>query len=717
MNKFIIILFSIILLVFSYQIRIGFLNAKDYNEPSDGREYLIATTESLRAIRNTQAINDLKITFPSLIQALDTHSAPATIAYYTIARLISSENLTTTNAILSSIFIVVLFLVISRIFPLWIAIFISSIASIYTPIFAYIYSYMPESFGGFFVPTFSFLAVFIATRKFRSRIFVILTGIILGLIALYRIEFRWIGIPFVIAWFIVQPKRKNILPAILMFGSYTIIVLGWFLLSHFFNQSPYYNSGNIIPTLYNAYNWKTFGWEFDTAPVVRDWGVAHILKFIIFQNPLHFIWLNFARVIRLWLRPATVYVGEYFISDNILFFVHSLVIGSALFGLRRMFFDKKLLLLGVIIVWVSFFSFAPEELRRQIPLIGIMLLFAAAGVYEFFLLFKTDKNKLIFFSLILIFFLHLLDPQLVFGSMIYIFPFVTNISFLRIFFILIEVVILLSISKKLYVIDMKQKFIFSNKFLKRVPSLIPLLLTIILVSYQLYSPSWHQFSTQIPSNNRIQQIITIDQKARSFIKDKDGYVLIDLVVPLGDNNFEVLLNNQKLTKRLPLNKSMDTITLLVHRQFQRNMPRLGWGHMEESVATSSAFPNMHQWLIFPIQGDILKEINTITVKSKSVYSDGSPIIYGDFFSSYNKNYYDGPTARIFQGPQTFLKFQVDGDRRLPETSILESVKNVSEFYIEGIRQNDLSTSFGKQTGRYRIFFLFPYRSEDPESLF
>lgn len=700
MKKFLIFLFALVLFTSAYYVRVGFLATKDYNEPSDANEYRASTNNAVLAVKSTRSLNDLSKTFPWLTESLDVHSAPVTVAYFTIINLFFSGNKDNITTVMQSLFVVFLFFVIKKLLNTWVAMVVSLVAVVYTPLFSYLYSYMPESFGGFFVSTMSVIAVFFALKAHRSPIFTIFTGIILGLVALYRIELRWVGIPFVVVWFLSQPLKKNMIHALLMFIPYAFLVGGWFMLSHLFNPTPYYTGGNTHGVLYNTYNWKTFGWIFDTAPVT-GWSLNRILDFILSQGIFQIGWLQFALPIRLFTRPATAYIGEYLIPDSYLFSLHALLVGLALFGLRKAFFNKVFFFLAVILIWVSFLSFNPEELRRQIPLLGIMLIFAGAGLYEIVELFKKSKNFFLLSFLIIIFLFHVLSPQIFYNSIFSLFPWLTNAFFIRILFLIIEILLLIYIAKKLYLVDKGKRALFNTPFLRRMPSLVPVIISLILTSYQLRSPSWHEFSRELLNQAEIKQNIVINAKNRNLIKGERGYLLVDIKDPNAGKYLKVQLNNKVLEEKLSLKRSMSPIDLLVHRQFQRGMPRIGWGGLEDQVASSSAFPNMHQWLIFPIKGDYLLEVNSVIIKNTST-SKNPPLIFGDYFSSFDKQVYDGPTGRIFQGPGSFFKFQVDGDRRLPELRILYSDKNITQ---------------GMKNGRYRIFLLFSYPRNDPEYLF
>lgn len=335
-------------LFFSYQARAGFLVTKDYMDGSDANEYVHAVNNASDAIRNTKNITSLSVTMPRFVQALDAHSAPATIMYFTVINLFNLQR-EIVSTIFNSLLVVVLFLVGRKLFSNWGAVLISLIAVIFTSLYAFVHSHMPEAFGSFLVPLMSLGATFFALRSEKSRMFSLFTGICLGLMALYRIEFRWIGIPFVIVWFFAFYKSKNRIKHVaIMFSSYLILAIGWMLLAKLLNPHPYYHSDNVIHVLHNTYNWKRYGWLFDTAPIGT---IPAFITHIISQGPFHLLWLHLALVIRLWARPPTAWIGEYLIPDSLLFPLHFILVALALFGLRQIFFKKYFLFLAMPLVW------------------------------------------------------------------------------------------------------------------------------------------------------------------------------------------------------------------------------------------------------------------------------------------------------------------------------------------------------------------------------
>jgi len=716
MRKLLFIIFSLILFLFSFQIRQGFLASKDYNEGSDASEYLCAAANTADLVREITSLNKLPAALRGIFIGLDTHSAPTAMAYFTAIDLFFPGKRQFLAAICNALIVVVLFYVAQRWFTLGIALLIAFTAAIYTPLYAFIYSHMPESFGAFFVPAMMLVVVYLANRSSRSWWKALLVGLGLGLVALYRIELRWVGIPFIVVWYIIERKKKPLLPAIVMLSLYLLIVWGWLIASYKYNPNPYYSWANTSAIIYNAYNFRTLGWQFNTAPT-PGWKLTDLLKFVLSQGPFRLIWLQMAQVIRLWTRPATVWIGEYFLADTWLFRLHAVLIMLALVGLRKIFFQKTFLLLAIPLVWGSIFSYAPEELRRQVPLVGIMLLFAAAGIAELKFITTKKAYRRVVFLIIIFSGLMLIPPDMLYGVLSALSPGLNSLLPLRIAVILGEFILVLVITLALWHFDSGRRT-YGGKGKVHLASLIPLAAFTMFALYQMYDPIWHTWYTSLLPSQKIEQTITIWPKQIPYLKPENGYLLIDLKDTSAAKNLKVTLNGDALQKCFTLKEAVGTIDRLVVRQFQRGMPRLGWGQIEDEVTALSIFPNVHYWLIFPLTGEVLRETNLITVQNTAATVAAPPLIYGDYYSSRKINIYEGPTARIFQGPASFCKFQVDADLRLPEKRQLFSRTNSSKFYTgQKVNSVDLSNSIGLQKGRYRIFFLFPYKGGDPEDIF
>ena len=713
MRKVSFIILTLFIFLLSYQVRSSFLQTKDYNEPADASEYRGASANAATSIRK-YLDGEIKFNeaYPWLIGALDAHNSPVVNGINTIIALNFPEARELAILIFSSIFVVLFFYVARLFFPFWISFSLALIAAVYTPLYAFNYSFMLESFGSFVVPTLTFVAVYFSFRSSRSIRFSFLTGLFLALIALYRIEFRWIGIPFVVIWFL-SFGRKHFISSLVMFFTYLILTVGWMIIARVAGGGSYYQlEGNVMMVLYNAYNYPTYGWMFDTAPIRT---FSQVFTHMLDQGPFHLIWLQLAQMVRLWMRPATMYIGEYPMPDAFLFSLHYLILLLAIFGLRKIFFSRTFLFLAVPLLWATAFSYNPEELRRQIPLVATVILFMGAGLEELKNLYLQKKFRYIVLTLSIFISLLLLDYSgIIYGFLSWFYPQILPISFLRFAVLGIEFILILIATAGLIRLDSKKTMLFGQRHIKMIPAFIPLCVFIIVLSYQSKNFLWYQWKTNLLPFHKIEQKITLGSNELRGVKSKEGYLLIDIKDADSGKNLDVTLNRVPMKDTLSLKQSFSSIDLLVLRQFQRGMPRLGFGHVEDEVASLSALPNVHQWLIYKVDGKLLKEKNIIDVKNKG-YTYKNSYIYGDYASG---NIYRGPTAQVFQGPISFYKYQVDQDIRLIRQSNLNSTKNKSILLdSEGRSISDLSNQFGLQRGRYRIFLLFPYLGGDPNDVF
>lgn len=678
----------------------------------------MAATSAVREINSIDSFQTFWPRIHDVLNAFDTHSAPVSIAYYTLIKLLFPNSEQAIYTVFSASLSVFLFLICRRLFPTWIALIVASIAVFYTPLYALLHSYMPERFGAFFVPIMLVAAVYFALRAHSSLFFAMLTGTFLGLVSLYRIEARWIGFPFVALWMTaylkdkIYTRKRIVVLSIIIFTSYLLWSGGWMIVSRLVNNNPYYTASSAAGVLYNTYNYPLYGWSFSTSPVHT---IPDLIRQIAPQGPISLLWLQLAQIIRLWFRPATAYAGEYLIPDAVLFLINYLIIGLAVLGFRKIFREKRFLFLFIPLFWMSFVSFIPEDMRRQVPLIGLILVFAAAGIDELYKIFADKKFRLLGFLLIFSFFLIILGSGFLLGLLSFIYPQYVSFTPLRVFVWLLFLVLFIKITKMLLAFDKKnKKYIF--KKLRHASAFVPIIIFLSLSWYNMRSRIWHEWTMDLHPGNKIEQHINLSSSVLSKINSFQGYLLIDIKDAEAGKNIQVSLNGQTVNDRFTLKEKYSPVDLMVLRQFQRGMPRLGFGRVEDEVASQSAFPNMHEWLITRVSGNSLKRSNVVNVENKgSSYS--SPIIYGDYYFGFKTKIYEGPTPRIFQGAASFLKFEVDQDIRLPEQSHLLSLGNDSVLYVNGKKEADLSESLGVQTGRYRIFFLFPFAGEDPVRVF
>lgn len=693
MRKVIIILLSIIFFIFSYQVRLGFLNTHDYSEPSDAGEYVGAATA--------------RVPFPffnkNAVKALNVHGVP-TYNYYSTSLSFFGLIPQKIAPISNSFFTVLLFLTSLSFLPLSISIILGVVASIYTPLFAAIYSWMPENFTTIIIPTLVILASFLIVRAKDAKTH-LLAGIILALIGFSRNVFLFYGILFIAIYLLLfrNLKKKNVFALAL---GYIVPVLLWLILVQIDNAFPY-TPGSFESAVYYANNLKTDGWTLDAVKV--SW--LEIIKNTILQNPISLILLRLERIVRFFQNPANAYSSSFPFStqENLIAF-HFFILFFAAWGIRGIFKNKTLFFIFSAILWNIFFitSTYLEEIRLQAPTIGLVLLFAAVGINEYLKLLQSKYAKIPIIIITSIFLIWFFLRSHILGLELELFSFIKDAGIWRAVNILGAAFLMFYASRKLWEDDHKN-----------LRSLVPFFIFILVLASHLRSEIWHQWKAPLLFGQYAEQTIDLTKTQAEEIKKLKGYLLIDMQDVNSGKFLSVKLNDNILKEQLPMNKMRSPVDLMAIRQWQRQLPRLGWGHVEEEIASASAWPNMHQWLVFPLDGDILKDKNTIIIKNTNHFSSIPPVIFGDYLSSGDEKRYEGPDARIFQGYMHFNKYQIDQDFRLNGKLSLLSISNTSKFYLidEAVLADDLSLVFGKQTGRYRIFFLFPYRSGDPESIF
>lgn len=251
-------------------------------------------------------------------------------------------------------------------------------------------------------------------------------------------------------------------------------------------------------------------------------------------------------------------------------------------------------------------------------------------------------------------------------------------------------------------VDKKADLVIKRDWAKKLLTGVIVIFFAIAVAPEIRSRTWHEWRKPIRQGQEVHQEITIGKRALEALKDAQGYLIIDIEDPNASQFLRISLNGRELTDRVPMAKRMSPVDLRAVRQWQRSLPRLGgYTGVENGLAEAAAWPNFREWLAIPIRGSTLEKINQITIKNNSIVGGNPPYFFGDYPPYGTQQFYEGPTGRLFQGPRTHNKYQVEGDMRLAERRPLQSVSNKSTLVI----------------GRYRIFFLFPYLGGDPEDLF
>lgn len=700
MRNILIAALCVFLFIFSYQVRIGFLNTKDFNEPSDANEYTTSARNLNLYLKDIFNNRNLFYGFSKhVIETFNVHGVPLYNIYTTFLSLLNF-NPQTIAPVTSSFFVVFLFLVSLAFLPLGISVTLGFLASVYTPLFAPIYSWMPENFTSIIIPVLVIAASILAVSAKSFRRF-LLIGIILFLVGFSRNVFMFYGVLFITIYLLIfkEVKKKNALGLIL---AYVLPLLLWLLIVRWSGTSPY-GRGNFQSSVFYANNLKTDGWTLDG--VNMTW--LGVTKNTLLQNPISLVLLRLERIVRFFKNPANAYSTSFPFSQGGLLLLHTVILFFAAWGIRTIFRNKTLLLIFSSLAWNVFFitSYYLEEVRLQAPTIGLVILLAGLGIREYLHLARTKYLKVPMVILSSLFLIWLFFNFYILGLELAIFPFIKDVGILRIINIITLIFILLYISRK-----------FLNYDRGKISALVPFFIFTLLLASSLRSKIWHEWSTPLSIGQMIEQKIDLSGSQVEEWKKTNGYLLIDMEDANSGRFLSVSLNGFVLEGGLPMYKMRSPVDMLAIRQWQRTLPRLGWGHIEDELRESPAWPNMHQWLVFPIKGDILKNNNTVFVENANYFSSSQPLIFGDYLSFGDRKHYEGPEARIFQGYMHFNKYQIDQDFRLNRKLPLLSKNNISSLrLVDGqMLIDDLSLALGKQTGRYRIFLLF---GADPIYLF
>lgn len=685
----------------------GFLGTNDYNNPSDVGEYRFPVERVKLMVNNLLSGKIQASEIKYNIGALNTHGVPLYMIYLIILSnfgLLPQAITPLINSLLPSI----VFLTASLFLPLFIALVFGIITVIYTPTFSFIFSYMPEGFTAVVIPLLIIVASLIVNRGTKPIIFVFV-GVCLALIGFSRHVFTYYGFLFILAWYFLAAKRIRKKQVLFIFLGYIPLIFVWFIIVKWSGTSPYPQS-TVLSQIYHSFNLETQGWAMGYGVSGVSW--SKIISLILHQNLLDQVMLRIERITLFLEHPAIAYTTSFPLSVGSLKVLHELILAFALLGIRGAFKNKILFLLFMAILWNTVFAsvYVIEELRLQLPVTGLIIIFAGIGFREFLELFENKQTRKSIIYLIFLALAYWGLGEYIIGLEIWFFPFITDANIWVIINSLFSIISLLFACRKLWDYDRRTTLSIKFKWLRRFPSLVPLAIFILFLVPYIRNPEWHSWHTPLVGGWRIEQTITLRPDVLNQLKNRQGYLLVDMQDPNAARYMTFTLNGNTLTQRLSMKSFYDPVSLNALRQWQQNWPRLGYGHTEKEMASASAWPDMRQWLVLPIPGSLLKRINEITLKNDNYFTSQYPLIFGDFAPYGSEDYYEGPAARIFQGKHAYNKYQVDGDFRLYAKQKLLSVSNSSKFFISGDSESkgDLSSLVGRQNGRYRIFFLFPH---------
>ncbi len=719
MKKVFIVAISIVLFLVSYQVRIGFITTRDYNEPSDAQEYLLSQRGANSVVvLVTDFLKGKGVTQPEWLikhgtTALNIHGTPLYLLYLVfIDRLgLIPQQIA---PVLHAGFVAFLFVFTWKLFPLWVALLVSGAASVYTPLYAFVYSWMPESITPVIVPLFIIIASLLVVHSKKPVLFAF-AGLLLFLTGFTRHVFSYYGIFFISLWVLLTPKRTKRQTIAIVLG-YLIPTIVWRLWLNRFSQSVYV-PGAIESSLVVEHRLSTDGWGLDAIKGLtwRDVFVRIVVK----QNLVSLVFLELERIGRFWKTAANSYSTSFPLSQQTLQFVHTIILFFSAWGLRRAFKNFILILLASFLVWNTIFVviYYVEEIRYQLPVVAILLLLSGVGVFELAHVWRKRSARIpvIAISSLFLFWLGL-RPYII-GLELWLVPFVSDSRVWRWMHIVVATGIVFLSCNKLNEADKGEKLVARYSWMRKLYTILPFLLYFIVLAPMLRSRTWHEFRAPIRAGQRIEQEIIVKKETFAKIRNRKGYLIIDFQDANAAQYLHILVNGKERKDLMPIGNRISTTDLMATRQWQRTLPRLGgYTQVEDVLFRATTWPDLHEWLVIPVEGKDVLETNTIMVENNNLLSSQPAFIFGDY-PPYDRGFYEGPTPRILHGNRTHNKYQVEGDMRLTQERSLKSEVNKSTLVNgRGEHTNDLSTVPGIQTGRYRIFFLFPISTGDPEDI-
>ncbi len=718
-RRLIIIFLGLLLILISYYVRRDYVAIGDINEPSDAREYQIAATTNIAPFAQ-DLLNGKAFTYPirqwkEAVGYLNTHGVPLYIAYTAFWSALKIDHRAVT-LIVNSILTGFLFFTAAAFLPLWIAIAVGLIAVVYTPLFVFLPTWMPDTFSASVLP-FLFVAIAYLLARSRKPSALLLAGVLLAATGFTRHVFSYLGVLTLLLYWIIEKGKSakhNIWYLLLGYGVPSGIWRGILLWT---NIAPY-AKGVILSALYYSLNLVNQGWYMGVgAPGIS---VYKILYLITHQNLFAQILLRLERIPMFYRNPAIEYAFSFPLPETILWILHWLLLFLSLWGLRQAFRKKILLYMALPFFWNTLLvpQYVVEDPRTQLSVAGLLILFAGFGLAELQDLFKSSITRKAVFLTSILFIIWIFYQPTVLSIELWL---TNTIIPPKIFFYVHNILVggvFLWATKKLITFERTQHSIIPHSRFRLIPAFIPLLGFLFILGYQLRNYRWHEWFTYLPAKQKIIQTIDLLPYQLPLLSETHGYVLIDVEDPNAGKNLEVMFNGAKLTQALPMSKSHSPVDLMAIRQWQQNWPRTNYSTVDEELANSPLWPSMHQWLIFPIEGKSLREKNQIEVQNTQYLTSSLPKIFGDYPGYQNGLSYHGPSPRIFAGKIIYNRYQILRDIRMSETRRVHSGTNTSmRTDSSGKQTDDLSVLLGKQSGRYRIFFLFPFMVGDPEDIF
>lgn len=225
----------------------------------------------------------------------------------------------------------------------------------------------------------------------------------------------------------------------------------------------------------------------------------------------------------------------------------------------------------------------------------------------------------------------------------------------------------------------------------------PIFILLVYLSALEVHPTWHQWKIRLQEQGqKVSQKIYLPDDLQNY---RSAELKIDMISG-PDRHYD--------------------LTIKVDGELVRRFERGLTGDPASYVAKRRAFPiylreekrklsEIKQWFTIPLDITKLKGKKTVEVEIQFSprFTSGKNYIeiYGDYIFSSDPLLFEGPTFSQSPGKLSILKYLIYDDFRLWHEINLNALVE-SRYSGEGeLRENDLSTQPGIQSGRYRIFLL------------
>lgn len=595
------------------------------------------------------------------------------------------------------------------------------ICVVYLPFVFSVGRLLTETLGIFLLVLTVWLLYLGITR--RGWGFFFLGGLLTALVMVCRTTFQYI-VPFVILGLVCALKGDNWKKKL------TLLFVYLFGVVIFIGPRLYY-TGKIYDTCLLSGSWQNGeavfsgvhpanqGFQAESLPrsqeleeVVRsrpgspriqqsDYYRAYILT--VLRQPFHSLSIIAGKGFSFWKRPYNDFMQTFLIPWLGFTWFHRVIFILALFGIPLSFrsWPRSSLLLAVLLYLSSMALLADLEIRYALPVMPFLSILAACCLYFLILIIRQIVRRKHPGGYVI--------PVLICGLLFYLSRLLT-IPFLKDHIpfwgtdtahIIHEIIICLFWLSLIALVYKSGRTIFPPRFCWLLACFPVAVMAICVRSYSSINPYWHEWAVRLSEPGRkVRQVIELPP-------DIDRYRRVELKIDMlsgGGNGYD-------------LDISVDGTPI---RRYQRGLT-MDWDHY---IRTRRGFPiylkyhrrklgDLKQWFTVLIPKELLKGKERIAVDiTLSAISGGEGDyvdIYGDYLPADNPLWYEGPALDRNRTTLSAYKYAVEDEWRIWEKTEIPTPAECLFYNGSRWQKDDLSSSPGRQDGRYRIFLTYSRR--------